>query len=81
MEPSNRERYMWTRVKELQAENEVLEAENKELKRIREACREIYKENKRWVNDLAGDEASDALYFTMKRILKEPDGYRDDIIK
>lgn len=55
--------------------------EIKELKRIREACRVVYKENRRWINDLAGDESTDALYWTMKRILREPDGYKDDCLE
>ena len=55
-------------------------SEIKELKRIRDACRVVYKENRRWINDLAGDEATDALYWTMKRVLREPDGYKDDCI-
>tara|TARA_R100000808_G_C2102533_1_gene119134 strand:- start:426 stop:611 length:186 start_codon:yes stop_codon:yes gene_type:complete len=53
----------------------------KELKRIREECRKIYRENRKWVTDLMGDESSDALYWTMKYILREPDGYKDDCIK
>ncbi len=50
-----------------------MDDEIKELKRIRNACKKVYDNNKRFVNDLAGDEASDALYWTMKRILKIED--------
>ena len=44
-----------------------------EIVAIRNACKKVYDNNKRFVNDLAGDEASDALYWTMKRILKIED--------
>ena len=60
-------------IRDLNNKIEGLKAQVEKLKEIEQGCKEVYDDNKRWVNDLAGDEASDALYWTMKRILKIED--------
>ena len=45
----------------------------KRLEEIEQKCKEVYDDNKKWVNSLSGSETTDALYWTMKHILKIKD--------
>ena len=45
----------------------------KRLEEIEQKCKEVYDDNKKWVNSLSGSETTDARYWTMKHILKIKD--------